>query len=130
MSPGTNQNAANVNIFRYVFRTLSNIYDGTFAKKCNSWKSITNFAQKLHHRCLTGSSIHFWIIIWNWTKMKSVRKKCLYSELSCFVFFRIRTEYGEIRTLFKQCFSLKVSTMNMTKSVGNCGFGHIYWKNT
>ena len=26
-------------------------------------------------------------------------------------------------------FPLRISSINMTKSVGNCGFGHIYWRN-
>ena len=25
-------------------------------------------------------------------------------------------------------FSLKISSVNVTKSVGDCGFGHIYWR--
>ena len=26
-------------------------------------------------------------------------------------------------------FPLRISSVHMTKSVGNCGFGHIYWRN-
>ena len=26
-------------------------------------------------------------------------------------------------------FSLMISSVNMAKSAGNCGFGHIYWRN-
>ena len=26
-------------------------------------------------------------------------------------------------------FSSRISSVNMTKSAGNCGFGHIYWRN-
>ena len=26
-------------------------------------------------------------------------------------------------------FLLRISSVNVTKSAGNCGFGHIYWKN-
>ena len=29
----------------------------------------------------------------------------------------------------KWSFLLRISSANMTKSVGNCGFGHIYWIN-
>ena len=29
----------------------------------------------------------------------------------------------------KWCFLLKIYLVNVTKSVGNCGFGHIYWRN-
>ena len=29
----------------------------------------------------------------------------------------------------KMNFSLKISSVNATKSAGNDGFGHIYWKN-
>ena len=26
-------------------------------------------------------------------------------------------------------FPLRISSVNVTKTAGNCGFGHIYWKN-
>ena len=29
----------------------------------------------------------------------------------------------------KRCFPLKISSVNMTKSAGNCGFGQIYLRN-
>ena len=29
----------------------------------------------------------------------------------------------------KGSFSSKISSVNMTKFAGNCGFGHIYWRN-
>ena len=29
----------------------------------------------------------------------------------------------------KWSFPLKISSLNVTKSAGNCGFGHIYWRN-
>ena len=63
LRPGTNQNVANVNIFRCVFRTLSNkhLWWSVFTKKSNSQKPITSFTKKLHRRCLTGSLIHLWM---------------------------------------------------------------------
>ena len=32
-------------------------------------------------------------------------------------------------TAQKMKFPLSISSINVTKSVGNCGFGHIYWRN-
>ena len=29
----------------------------------------------------------------------------------------------------KWSFPLRISSVNVTKSEGNCGFGHIYWRN-
>ena len=29
----------------------------------------------------------------------------------------------------KWSFPLRISSVNVTKSAGNCGFGHIYWRN-
>ena len=29
----------------------------------------------------------------------------------------------------KQSFSLRISSINVAKSEGNCGLGHIYWRN-
>ena len=34
-----------------------------------------------------------------------------------------------LKTLHKN-FPLKISLVNVTKSAENCGFGHIYWKNS
>ena len=35
-----------------------------------------------------------------------------------------------ISALHKKCsFPLRISPVNVTKSAGNCGFGHIYWRN-
>ena len=58
-------------------------------------------------------------------------------------FFRehLRTIASELKKLFfilnllndalhkKWSFPLKISSVNVTKSAGNCGFGHIYWRN-
>ena len=32
-------------------------------------------------------------------------------------------------TAQKMKFSIKIYLVNVTKSEGNCGFGHIYWSN-
>ena len=32
-------------------------------------------------------------------------------------------------TAWKWSFPLKISSVNVIKSAGNCGFGHIYWRN-
>ena len=32
-------------------------------------------------------------------------------------------------TAQKMKFPLRISSVNVTKSTGNCGFGHIYWRN-
>ena len=39
-----------------------------------------------------------------------------------FYFFAAQTQR-------KKCFPLKISWVNVTKSTGNCGFDHIYWRN-
>ena len=38
-------------------------------------------------------------------------------------------EVLSFNTAQKMKFSNKVSSVNVTKSAGNCGFGHIYWRN-
>ena len=36
----------------------------------------------------------------------------------------------KLNSLIKKCsFPLRISSVNMTKSAGICGFGHIYWRN-
>ena len=37
--------------------------------------------------------------------------------------------FSQQRALQKNYFPLRTSPANMTKSAGNCGFGHIYWRN-
>ena len=53
---------------------------------------------------------HFCIWIWKkWRKWSTVslRKKCPHSELFWSLFFRIRTEYGEIRSIIFSIFKCK-----------------------
>ena len=39
-------------------------------------------------------------------------------------------EFLLVQTLHKKwTFPLRISSINVTKSTGNCGFGHIYWRN-
>ena len=46
--------------------------------------------------------------------------------------FEISTE-NQVNTYIKLhkkwSFSLRISSVNVTKSTVNCGFGHIYWRN-
>ena len=45
---------------RGMFRTQSNTYDGAFYVKIgNVLKPLSIFAEKLHHRCLTGFYLRF-----------------------------------------------------------------------
>ena len=37
---------------------------------------------------------------------------------------------GDFVSMYKKwSFPLRISSVNVTKSAGNCGFGHIYWRN-
>ena len=51
----------------------------------------------------------------------------------CWVFFLIiKNLKAKIpqKTLYKKwSFPLRISSVNLTKSAGNCRFGHIYWRN-
>ena len=39
-------------------------------------------------------------------------------------------DWTELNTLHKKrSFLLRISLVNVTKSAGKCGFGHIYWRN-
>ena len=52
--------------YRDVFRTWSNIYNGTlFTKILDSFKLFTIFVKKLYRSCLTGLKIGFWPKVWN-----------------------------------------------------------------
>ena len=78
----------------------------------------------------------------------ALSEKCPYSELFWCTFPRIQTlNTDRIRTLFTQCwllhcmlnlnhttaqkfnFLLRISSVNVIKSAGNCEFDHIYWIN-
>ena len=61
-------------------------------------------------------------------------KPFLFIPPSCLLDFRKNWETSFIRdtrvTLYKKwSFPLRIFSVNVTKSAGNCGFGHIYWRN-
>ena len=41
----------------------------------------------------------------------------------------IYSVFDEVALHKKWSFSLRISSVNVTKSTVNCGFGHIYWGN-
>ena len=45
---------------RRVFRNLSNMYGGVVVENSEQLSVVNYFRKKLHHRCLTGSSILLW----------------------------------------------------------------------
>ena len=56
----------------------------------------------------------------NWSfDSYSLRKKCLYSELFWFVFSRIRTEYGEIRSISPYSVRMRQNTDQNNSEYGN-----------
>ena len=76
--------------------------------------------------------------------LNALCENCPESELFLVCIFSIRTLYGKIWTRKnskfgnlsrsdllhkKKSFLLRLSSVNMTKSAENCGFGHIYWRN-
>ena len=76
------------------------------------------------------------------TKVKLCFKICIYIYIKLQVcllnerfFFKVdknkyRKRFGLIDTLHKEwSFPLRISSVNVTKSLRNCGFGHIYWRN-
>ena len=67
-----------------------------------------------------------------------LREKCSSNEKQRYSYFPIKTFHFEnikklpqkSMTLHKKwSFPLSISSVNETKSAGNCGFGHIYWRN-
>ena len=69
----------------------------------------------------------------NKTRQKQLKHKI--KKTNCF-HYKIRKNHlyyknrnkGEYNTAQKMKFPLKNSSVNVTKSAGNCGFGHIYWR--
>ena len=46
------------------------------------------------------------------------------------IFKYFQSKYCESHCTKKLSFPLRISSMNVTKSAENCGFGHIYWRNS
>ena len=117
-------------------------------KNLISWKGTT-FANIFPKVCLQK---HWWAA-WEFTRFIkwTLRKKFPYSELFWSVFSRIRTVYGEIRSIsrysvrmqentdqnnskyghFSRSGSImwRISSVKKTKSIVYCRFGRIYWRN-
>ena len=74
----------------------------------NSNKICGSFVIKSRITCNSSENITIFIIL-DWSKNKRII---------------------EISTLHKKWSSpLRISSVNVTKSAGNCGFSHIYWRN-
>ena len=55
-------------------------------------------------------------------------KKCPYSELFCSVFPRIRTEYGEIRSIFPYSVRMRKNTDQSNSEYGHFSRSQVYFK--
>ena len=54
------------------------------------------------------------------------KKKKIYFAMKTFEQFHLSDIWWNTA---QKCFPLKTSSVNVTKSTGNWGFGHIYWRN-
>ena len=90
---------------------------------------------------ISQGSIDFWytkfrfwaqlcrIIITKILSKTSDRSSCLTLNISianCRILFSCFVQESLHK---KWSFTLRISSLNMTKSAGNCGSGHIYWRN-
>ena len=61
----------------------------------------------------------------NRNKVEAIQERCLLAVLNDYL-----SNYSQLLPLHKKwSFPLRISSVNVTKSAGNCGFGHIYWRN-
>ena len=61
---------------RGLFRALSNIWWSFFAKIVNSFKPLVIFAKRFHRRCLTGSLIGSYLVLFvHWVKHNTSKRK-------------------------------------------------------
>ena len=87
--------------------------------------ALSSALEDLPHTCSSSSatkrSLQTFVA---WRLSRRIRCKWIY-YLHSNVLQRLTTQYP----LHKKWSSpLKISSVNVTKSAGNCGFGHIYWK--
>ena len=89
--------------------------------------TINNFLESCtEHVCfqkyLTGKKLQFLLKTIN-------RRSFQFSNLKFFI-VHVKTEQNFQKLLHKKwSFTLRISSVNMTKSTVSCGFGHIYWRN-
>ena len=87
-----------------VFKTMKNIYDGAFCGNGKHLFVLNYFPKKF-----------FINKVWQGPK---------YAFISIYTFNKWEESLCE-----KWCFPLRISSVHVTKSAGNCRFGHIYWRN-
>ena len=96
--------------------------------------STTFWILQLNDKAFRRGSLRLWtwLLLWNWNNIQinannyqAIRKK---NDS------RVRKEklllealHYEVWTLGS--FPLRISSVNVTKSAGNCKFGHIHWRN-
>ena len=93
--------------------------------------NLPNFIYLIDKLTHSGGKLFWWVYIWKvelkWW-IKRVTLKILSSYRNWIIVFLWKWTGWFSFTLYKKwSFLLRVSSVNVTKSAGNFGFGHIYW---
>ena len=108
----------------------SNIYNHKLKKSMVlskiPWKSMKDMHNAVY-LCVQNISIHWSNTITCWW---DYIKHLIFSKLNSYFFLNVKIELAKSPILHKKwIFSLKISSVNVTKFAVSCGFGHIYWRN-
>ena len=90
----------------------------------NTWKQNSNGIWSHNHLVLKRTPVWLngWVLVYKLSDCGS-ESDC------CHLNFRYRACFDHRVPWHSWSFPIRISSVNLTKSGGNCGFGHIYWRN-
>ena len=97
---------------------------------------ISSFRPKISYKCSalkrsTSKTFHFSLqCLQSNMKASHYIKKCKKCLNSCESWIRFLRPSNVVSLHKKWSFPLRISSINVTKSTGNCEFGQIYWRNS
>ena len=105
---------------------LNLVWNGIWLLTKQNYGNQITFLMIIFKYSLTGR-----LLISLFRRKESLREKCPNTEFSWSVFSSIRTRKNSVFGLFSRSvlFSIWGILMNVIHCTGNCGFGHIYWRN-
>ena len=80
---------------------------------------------RIREKCVEFFFFHYFFLFCSLVRNENIKGPGFYTlQVS-----RVFSNFPQVTLHKKWSFSLKISSVNVTKSARNCGFGQIYWRN-
>ena len=128
------------NVTVYKYSSLSKIawieIENTIRRRSKNPVIVNLHVNKINSKIFRKTFGHFRKTLWNEELFRTIHienhSQVQHYHVITEIFSRsfiLRINYSITYTAQKWSFPLRTSSVNVTKSAGNCGFGQIYWRN-